>query len=62
MQRLRPLSEAECYLRCYGRRGGEYTVRIVKPAAAEVVRPSLVGDRIRQLFEAALQSGEPEAA
>jgi hypothetical protein len=61
MQRLRPLSEAECYLRCYGQRGGEETVRIVKPAAAEV-RPSLVGDRIRQLFEAALQSGEPEAA
>ena len=62
MQGLRPLSEAECYLRCYGQRGGEDTVRIVKPAAAEVVRPSLVGDRIRQLFETALQSGEPEAA
>jgi hypothetical protein len=62
MTRLRPLSEAECYLRCYGRRGAEYTVRIVEPAAQEPPRPSLLGDRIRLLFEAALEPSEPEAA
>jgi hypothetical protein len=62
MQRLRPLSEAECYLRCYGQRGTEYTVRIVEPAPQARPRPSLLGDRIRLLFEAALESREPEAA
>ena len=29
VQRLRPLSEEECYLRCYGWRGSEDTVKVV---------------------------------
>ena len=62
MQRLRPLSEAECYLRCYGQRGREDTVRIVDLPLPQVVRPTPVGERIRALFEAALEPPEPEAA
>ena len=62
MQRLRPLSEAECYFRCYGQRGAEYSVRIVEPPTQNSPRPSLLGDRIRLLFDAALEPREPEAA
>jgi hypothetical protein len=62
MQRLRPLSEAECYLRCYGQRRTEFTVRVVKPEPVRAVEGGSVGDRIRQLFEAALDAREPEPA
>lgn len=63
MQRLRPLSEEECYLRCYGSRGADDTVRVVAGAApvAEPA-PSVLAERIRLLFEAALDGREREAA
>ena len=67
MRRLRPLSEAECYARCYG--GWEATVTIVRleprRQRSEVL---LTGEAIRrrfeQLFEArdAEELPEPEAA
>ncbi len=63
MQRLRPLSEDECYLRCYGQRGAEETVKVVRafdPLQAE--SPSVLTERIRLAFEARLASREPEAA
>ena len=63
MQRLRPLSEEECYLRCYGWRGSEDTVKVVPagdPAAAE--SPAALTERIRLAFEARLEAREPEAA
>lgn len=63
MGRLRPLSEEECYLRCYGWRGGEDTVKIVRPVdPAELASPGIMAERIRVAFEARLDAREPEAA
>jgi hypothetical protein len=60
VRRLRPLSEAECYTRCYG--GWEQTVRVVL-----VERPPrrdfgsvLSGEAVRRLFEGRLELREPE--
>ena len=62
VQRLRTLSEAECYARCYGGRG-EDVVRVI---AVEPRRPryetSVSGELLRSLFEDKLDSREPEAA
>ena len=63
MQRLRPLSEEECYLRCYGFRGSEDTVKVVRsgdPLSAEP--PTVLTERIRLAFESRLHAREPEAA
>jgi hypothetical protein len=68
MQRLRPLSEEECYLRCYGWAGGEDTVKVLDstdPAAQEALAAEAAGvltERIRLAFEARLDAREPEAA
>lgn len=61
MERLRSLSEEECYLRCYGFRGTEDTVKVVQsghPATAEPL--SALTERIRLAFEARLEAREPE--
>ncbi len=56
-QRLRPLTEAEAYARCHGRRESE--VRIVK---LEPRRPryelEVSGEDLRRSFEAKLQQRE----
>ena len=56
-QRLRPLTEAEAYARCHGRR--ETDVRIVK---LEPRRPryelDVSGEDLRRSFEAKLQQRE----
>lgn len=63
MQRLRPLSEEECYLRCYGFRGSEDTVKVVHAGDPVVLEPpSALTERIRLAFEARLDAREPEAA
>ena len=62
MQRLRPLSEEECYLRCYGSRGADETVRVVDRVVPGATAPTVFAERIRLLFEAALDAREPEAA
>jgi hypothetical protein len=63
MQRLRPLSEEECYLRCYGWRGSEDTVKVLRPGdPAALAAPGIVAERIRLAFEARLDAREPEAA
>jgi hypothetical protein len=60
MRRLRPLTEAECYARCYGDWDG--TVKIVR---LEPRRPRhrvlLDGEVLRRRFEEALDAREPEA-
>ena len=62
MQRLRNLSEAECYARCYGWRR-EDGVRVV---SAQPRRPRyetpVSGELLRALFEDKLDAREPEAA
>ena len=61
MQRLRPLSEQECYLRCYGARD-EDTVRVIREEQPSDEVAAVLTDRIRRAFEAGLQAREPEAA
>jgi hypothetical protein len=61
MRRLRTLTEAECYLRCYG--GFDESVKVVRiavPERDEFVR--LTGERLRQLFERRLDLREPGLA
>ncbi|MBA3717255.1 MAG: hypothetical protein H0W87_03385 [Actinobacteria bacterium] len=58
--RQKPMTEAECYARCYG---GPRRIEAVRPASD---RPRLVatlsGEQIRRLFERRLDSREREAA
>lgn len=57
--RLRPLSESECYARCYGGRKDE-TVRVVELELQEP-RIRMSGEYVRRLFEDRLDTREPEA-
>jgi hypothetical protein len=60
--RLRTLSEAECYARCYGG-PSEGRVSIVRPNRL-TKRPTTAGERLRELFEERLdvRGLEDEAA
>ena len=57
--RLRPLSESECYARCYGQRVDE-SVRVIRIEPPR--RERLSGEAVRRLFEERIDSREPEAA
>jgi hypothetical protein len=60
MRRLRPLSEAECYARCYG--GWDPTVRVVRLEPRRPRHPVLLeGELLRRRFEEALDAREPDA-
>ena len=59
VRRLRPLSEAECYARCYGAASGE-VVKVVRVTARSYAHMS--GEELRRLFELRLDLREPEAA
>ncbi len=62
MERLRTLSEAECYERCYGWRHTEDTVKVLpRGANAAAVRED-VGEKLRMLLELRIDAREPEAA
>jgi hypothetical protein len=58
-QRLRPLTEAECYARCYGERVGVRVVRLEPRRPRH--HPEVSGERLRELFEERLDAREPEA-
>jgi hypothetical protein len=60
VRRLRPLSEAECYARCYG--SGDESVRVIRLDPQGVQRPKLSGEQVRRLFEQRLDGREQEAA
>jgi hypothetical protein len=62
MERLRTLSEAECYERCYGWRYAEDTVKVLPREGLPPVAPGDVGERLRMLLESRLDAREPEAA
>jgi hypothetical protein len=63
MERLRTLSEAECYERCYGWRHAEDTVKILpRGGTRRPVEQGDVGERLRMLLELRLDAREPEAA
>jgi len=66
MRRLRPLSEAECYARCY--LGWEPTVTLVPLEQRQPPLPATItGEELRRLLEERLDArlpglAEPEAA
>jgi hypothetical protein len=67
MERLRTLSEAECYERCYGWRWSEETVKVLRASGASRepdlrADPSAAGERLRRLFELRLDARDAEAA
>lgn len=62
MQRLRPLSEQECYLRCYGWVGKDDDVHVVRQTDREVEANAVLTERIRRAFEARLVGAEADAA
>jgi hypothetical protein len=65
--RLRTLSEAECYERCYGWRWDDDSVKVLSsgesggPADLRDDRSEL-GERLRMLLELRLDAREPDAA
>jgi hypothetical protein len=62
VRRLRPLSEQECYLRCYGI--DETMVRVVRIEPKRAVRGlgRITGEELRRLFEVRLDAREAELA
>jgi hypothetical protein len=59
MRRLRPLSEAECYARCYG--GWEAGVQVVRLQPTNTqASPLLEGEALRRRFEEFLDARDPE--
>jgi hypothetical protein len=62
MERLRTLSEAECYERCYGWRHDEDTVKVLPRGGRSPVETGDVGERLRILLELRLDAREPEVA
>ena len=67
-ERLRTLSEAECYARCYGWRWEDDSVKVLpssfKREAGQDPRSELSerGERLRRLLELRLDAREAEAA
>jgi hypothetical protein len=60
--RLRTLSEAECYVRCYGHGDPNVTVLTPEPSRHDGPALHLTGEELRRLFEERLDAREPEAA
>jgi hypothetical protein len=58
--RLRPLTEAECYARCYGGRREEVVSFVRVLSAAESRRRPVTGERLQELFEAPLLAEPPK--
>ena len=54
--RLRPLSEAECYARCYGGRGDE-RVSVMR----QLPRATQRGEQLRERFKERLDRRGPES-
>jgi hypothetical protein len=67
MERLRTLSEAECYERCYGWRWNDDSVKLLGSSRVGGesdlrLEPSEAGERLRQMLELRLDAREREAA
>jgi hypothetical protein len=59
MDRLRPLTESDCYTRLYGQR--DRTVTIVSRATRSAPWPTMTGDELRDAFDDRLDAREPDA-
>ena len=66
MERLRTLSEDDCYVRCYGWRGTDDSVKVLRSGAGPDPdlrsEPSEAGERLRRMLELRLDARETEAA
>ncbi len=64
MHRLRPLTEAECYLRCYGWVGtGEDAIRVLRPPSGDDHEgAAVIAERMRRAYEERIGAREAEAA
>jgi len=62
VERLRTLSEAECYARCYGWRYTEETVKVLHGDPVPDGEATDVGERLRELLELRLDARQAEAA
>jgi hypothetical protein len=62
MERLRTLSEAECYERCYGWRWSEESVKVLRREPDPRAEPTELGERLRRLLELRLDERDAEAA
>jgi hypothetical protein len=66
MERMRSLSEDECYLRCYGWRGSDDSVRLVSspgpPSVDLRLEQSETGERLRRLLELRFDARETAEA
>jgi len=62
MRRLRTLSEAECYCRCYGGVDERVKVFRIEQPRPELEEVRLTGERLRRLFERRLDLREPGLA
>jgi hypothetical protein len=59
VSRLRPLTEAECYARCYGTR--DDTVTLVRPERRRRKQAARVsGEELRRQLEARLDTRDPD--
>jgi hypothetical protein len=59
VQRLRALSEAECYARCYAAKSDTVRVVSIEPRRRRY-EPNVSGELVRQHFEALLESRDPD--
>ncbi len=57
--RLRPLTEAECYARCYGGHRSD-RVSVLPPRRRPATRGPAAGEQVRRLFERRLDARGPE--
>jgi hypothetical protein len=62
MERLRTLSEAECYERCYGWRYAEDAVKVLPRNCPDPLDVSEFAKRLRMLLELQIAAREAEAA
>jgi hypothetical protein len=58
--RLRTLTEAECYARCYGGHSAD-RVDVVRVLPRRTKHATLAGERLRERFEERLDGHGPEA-
>ena len=58
MRRLRALTEAECYARCYGT--GDENVRVIRLPSRRRHASRVSGEVVRRLFEQRLDERGPE--
>ena len=57
MDRLRPLSESDCYARLYGQR--DPTVTIIARYPRSQPWPSVTGEELRSAFDGRMDAREP---